>query len=242
MNDPMEIMKRCRGAADSCLVAFSGGKDALVTLDAAKKMFDRVAGYFMFTVPGLKCQENYLRLIEARYEIEILRVPHIALTQMLKFSMFRFHSNAAEELSLARMKDIKNYARSKTGIDLVLSGEKKCDNLNRRGYISQCNGLDLTTDDGYPLADWSQRHVWSYIQTFQLPVSPTYAFFGQRSFEPTSFTPERVERLKRLGEHYPEDLELICEYFPFIKALLLREKVKDEASPAPSRRVIERLR
>ena len=59
---------------DSVIVAFSGGKESVVTLDLCSRYFKNIKAFFMYIVPDLSFQERTLEWYEKRYQIEIMRI------------------------------------------------------------------------------------------------------------------------------------------------------------------------
>lgn len=56
--DPIKTQSR---VTDSVIVAFSGGKDSIVTLDLCSRYFKKIYSFFMYLVPNLEFQERMLR-------------------------------------------------------------------------------------------------------------------------------------------------------------------------------------
>lgn len=79
-----EPIKTQARLTDSVIVGFSGGKDSIVCLDLCMRYFQNVKPYFMYLVPGLEFQEDMLRRYEARYGVEITRLPHFECSNFLK--------------------------------------------------------------------------------------------------------------------------------------------------------------
>lgn len=218
--DLFATIKALARLTDTVIIAYSGGKDAAVTLDLAARHFKTVKAYFMYVVPNLRCQDNYISLIEARYSnLEpVLRVPHLGLAQMLRHGAFRVHTELAEKLpNSPEFKHIKHYVRTKLGNHWILGGEKKTDSLTRRAWLSGYKNIDHNFRLGFPVSEWTDRHIWSYCAMQRLPLMPTYAF-QTRSFDPT-----HTDSLAELMVNYPDDVEKIFEVFPLMRAVLARE-------------------
>src|SRR5262249_8288510 len=222
--DLFEVFKRTRRLTDRATVAFSTGKDALVVLDVASCMGFKLAGYFMYLVPGLRCQESYLKLIEARYRIEILRVPHLALSELIKSNTYRFDSAPGEKVQYTEFRDLRAYVRKQTGNDWIISGEKKTDSLQRRGMLSDFNCIDEKNQNAFPLADWSDKRVWTYINLHRLPICPTYGAHAIHSYEPHD-----PKAILAMQAHYPDDVERVLEYFPLLRAEIVKQQIRKRA-------------
>lgn len=215
----VSIARRTRELTDSCMVAFSGGKDALVTLDICHKTFNRVEAFFMYLVPGLEFQEEYLRVIERRYGISINRTPHWALGRMLESSYYRWHTKQGVLSDhTVKLTDVENAQRKRTGVSWIAHGMRSTDSLQRRAMISQCRGIDIKARRFYPIASYSQRAVFSHIKHNKIPL-PTEYRWGLKS----SLALDSGDELLLLKKHSPGDYKKVLERFPFLGVLAERE-------------------
>jgi len=117
---------------DSVLVAFSGGKDSVVTLDVCMGHFAHVEGFFMYQVRGLSFQESILRYYEDKYGIPIHRIPHFELSQWLRYGLFR---PCDFDCPIVSVKETYDYMRENTDIWWIAAGERIADSVWRRAMI-----------------------------------------------------------------------------------------------------------
>src|ERR1700687_3818291 len=98
MLSPVQVLKAARALGiTSVLVAFSGGKDSLVCLDLATKIFDHVVPYQLYWVKDLEFKAQTIRWAEQRYRLKVLQYPHAFLTTIYLNSDYR-HDLPADAL------------------------------------------------------------------------------------------------------------------------------------------------
>lgn len=153
---PHHVLRRASAAGiEEVLVAFSGGKDALVTLDLCSKHFKRVEAYFMAIVPqiqgkqirALPHEEKQLQWAERRWGLDIHRVPHPWLSRLIRDATFRHATNQSLNCWQIKAADLDAYLRKKTGIEWIAAGERAQDSLERNAYIRETGGIDRLDDD-----------------------------------------------------------------------------------------------
>jgi len=119
-------------APQEIIVAFSGGKDALATIDICSRQFKKIHAYFLYWVKGLEFQEVVLQATERRYNLKILRLPHFALPVVLGDQTFGFYGSSYPRFRPVKMREIQDYVRTKFNVTWIASGEKKSDSFTRR--------------------------------------------------------------------------------------------------------------
>lgn len=226
---PFEAIERAKqqhGVTDVAIY-FSGGKDSVAALDVCYRHFGpgHVAAIFMYLVPGLRFQEQYLTYIQRLYSrpgcppLVVHRIPyaeHLAL--LFRANKFR-HPTAAAKVQRIPYRAIDAYVRKLTGWTWIANGERACESVQRNAMIRHCNAIDEGRGRFWPLAFWSDRMVLSYLRQRKIALAPEYSVMGlKRSFASLFGYP-----LKKIREHYPDDFEKICEMFPLARAQLLRE-------------------
>jgi phosphoadenosine phosphosulfate reductase len=204
-----EPVKAASRINDACLVAFSGGKDSVVTLDLCVRYFRRVEVFFMYLTPALSFQEAMLRWVEQRYAVPVHRVPHFMLSEWLAMGALRKMDLSVPIVSI---KDIYQHLRIETGIWWIAAGERQADSVVRRAMMKRSGSIDADRGRLYPVAHFRKADIMAYIQKHKLKVAPESRFLGH-SFR--SLMPEEVYLMRK---YYPADFEAIRRWFPFVEA------------------------
>jgi phosphoadenosine phosphosulfate reductase len=210
MPDLLGVLQTAATMTDRVLVAFSGGKDSVVTLDLCVKHFATVQPFFMYHVPGLSFQDRELAWAEQKYGVEIIRLPHFDTARLMATGAY----NAAGDQSVAKLKitDIYDHLRKQTGIHWISAGERIADSIVRRAMIVKSGTIDAGRGRIYPVAHWRKAHVLAYIKTNNLRVSEEARILGH------SFRDLRPAVLYAVKQQYPADYEKIIAMYPFAEA------------------------
>lgn len=211
--DPIKAQSR---VTDSVIVAFSGGKDSVVTLDLCCRYFKRVSAFFMYQVPGLSFQEATIRYAENRYGITIERIPHFELSEFLAFGALRKEDAS---VPLIGINDCYRYVRLINDMWWIAAGERIADSIVRRAMIKRSGCIDEKRGRFYPVANFNKAEVMAYIKHHKLKPAPETAVIGH-SFR--SLMPKDSYMLRK---YYPKDFEKIKRWFPFIEASALHYEV-----------------
>lgn len=208
-----EVITRIADKTDECLLFCSLGKDSLVVLDLIYPRFKRIVCVFMYFVKDLEHINMFIRYVQSRYpKIEFVQVPHWNLTYILRGGMYCVPNPHVKLLKLA---DVVAALRQKYKIPYCFLGMKKADGMNRRlmlnGYVEtfyENKGLV------YPLAEWNQRDVLSYMKQHRLPEPVRY---GTKASNGVGFN---LDCFLWMREHYPQDLQKVYEAFPMSERIL----------------------
>ncbi len=210
-----EEMARLAKMHQEVLVAFSGGKDSLVVLDLACRHFKRVVPFFMFLVPGLRCQEEKMRIVRERWGLEVLNYPHFLLFKAFAFGLYCnrtvMTSTGMPDFGLT---DIYKAVISDTGIRFIVNGSKETDSLWRRQKYFKFMTFENVI---YPIKTWRKHDVLSYLKMNNIPLPSSS---GHQSTGIDLSTPS----LLWLHDKYPDDFERLRNYFPYIGAVVKRRQ------------------
>lgn len=226
---PLEVVQEAvKLGIESVIVGVSGGRDSVATLDLCVKHFRAVRAYFMYIVPGIQFQERYLQMLERRYNVEIVRVPHFTLPRILSQGVFRHKTKSAGSLRKCRPHHFYAYMRKRLGVRWIALGEKACDSLQRNTQMVQRGGVQEQRGTIMPLAWWSNSDVESYVSSLRIPLAPDYALAAaapdalRRSRSGSFSSLLRIDALLQIRERYPDDYERIKRMFPLIDAHVIR--------------------
>lgn len=206
---------------DSAMLFCSFGKDSLVLLDLLYPRFKRILCVFMYFVKDLEHINRWIKWAQAKYpKAEFIQVPHWNLTYILRSGLYCVPNPNVKIMKLA---DVVKAMRLKYGIDYCFLGMKKADGMNRRLM------LNTYEEDGYehnglvyPLADWTQKDILSYMKQHNLPTPIRY------SLKASSGVGFNEDCLLWLRNNYPQDLQKIYKVFPMAERVLFEYDRKQE--------------
>ena len=223
MESAKKTIAAVRSNSDGCIVFCSLGKDSLVTLDLVYGQFERIVCVFMYFVPQLEHIERWVNWCKNRYpKVEFMQVPHWNLSYILRGGLYCVPN---PKVKLIKLADVVKAIRLKTGIKYVFLGMKKADGMNRRLMLKGYEANDYVNNlQAYPLADWTQKDVLSYMKMHGIPEPIRY------SLKASSGTGFNIECFLWLRENYPQDLQKIYDTFPLSERILWEydQKQKNE--------------
>tara|TARA_R100001510_G_C7655916_1_gene215456 strand:+ start:484 stop:1074 length:591 start_codon:yes stop_codon:yes gene_type:complete len=193
-------------------------------MDLACRTFKKVAAFYCYFVPGLPMMEDQFKAAEERWGIPIMQFPRGNFVDSLKHGDF---CDAREELDGTpefALKDVYGYFQKSTGIDLILTGAKDSDGIQRRQFFENVERQAKKGDTvwqyvGYPIKGWKKRDVISYLRAHEIPLppAPEGTITSGIGLEPDCFC--------WLAEDYPVDWEVFNKWFPYADAVVQRRKL-----------------
>ncbi len=210
ITDTIDRLKLMAASHPAVIVAFSGGKDSLAVMSLAARIFARVHPYFMHFIPDLHDHQAAMAAMAEHWpHIELLTYPHPTFINMAIQGQYCVPPPERADMQGVSTDDVDSWVRQDTGAEIILTGMKKSDFLNRRTLIAR-SPPNLV----HPLADWHTFDVMSYLKANGIsPPPPRRESFGINLSTPS---------ILYLYEHYRDDYEKIRSYFPFIPAIVLR--------------------
>lgn len=161
-----------REKSNEAILFCSMGKDSLVLLDLMSKKFDKVVCVFMYFVKGLDHVERYIKWAESKYKnIVIEQVPHWSLTYILRSGMYCVRN---PNVKLLKLSHIDMAMKLKYSIAYSFFGMKKADGMNRRLMLNTYTNAE-NNGKVYPLQDWTQKEILSYMRAHKLPEPVRYS-------------------------------------------------------------------
>ena len=210
--DPIRTMAKL---TDEVIIAFSGGKESIVVLDMCMRHFKRVVPFFMYYIPGLSFQEKQLRWYEDKYGIEIVRLPHFELSNLMRYGTLR---NEDLSVPIVSINDIYDFMRIRYGIRWIAAGERSGDSVIRGAMIKHSGSIDMARGRLYPVAWWKQQEILDYIK-----IKKLYRGIDSRTFG-TSFEGVNTRSFIFLMEHFPSDYQRALRLFPLAEGAIERYK------------------
>lgn len=227
----LALAKRAASISDSCLVALSGGKDSLVTLDVCCQAFSRVEAFFMYIVPGLESIEGPARRAAERAGVPLHFVQHWIVPSLLKAGIYNPITPEIFALRNKKIADVELFLRRQTGIEWCAYGWRRGDSMQRALYLRQVQGLAEKPRKLYPVWEWSTNDVLGYLRLKRIPLPPRRDKSGGDQRGTSGF--EIDERtMIWMAKHEPEDFARVERYFPFVRALVERARLKAAQAPA----------
>ncbi len=215
-----DTIKAAARLTDRVAVSYSGGKDSAVVLDLCVRFFKHVEVFYMYIVPGLSFQEAMWKWVEQRYGLDVWMVPHFALSNFLRWGLYRIPDYSVPIITPA---DVYAHMRAVTGCYWIAGGETLRDSLMRRGMINNFGTVSLKRGRIFPLAHWKKSEIFDYIKRYRLKISPESSVLGYSFGELDPFSLYQIKR------HYPNDYEIIRAWFPFADVAVLHYELFAQA-------------
>jgi len=182
----MEILEKYKNW-NGKYVSFSGGKDSLVVLDLAYRVWKDNFKVIYIEITGNthpKCYK-YVRKTVDEYGLELIHLKYDRdFFDILKELGYPSVLWAGSRWCLHRFKDepIRQFSKNNT-VNLTVSGIKQGDSNRRRTWIEKnvVNGRVINPRKKvygkvqlYPIYNWEREDVWNYIKQNNLPLNPLY--------------------------------------------------------------------
>lgn len=204
--DPLKTMAKI---TDEVIVAFSGGKESCVVIDLAFRYFKKVHPFFMYIAPDLSFQERTLEWYEKKYQTEIIRLPHMDVSEFFHYGSFRIPDPTFPIVSI---NDIYQYVRLQTDTWWIAAGERIDDSIVRRAMMKKSGSIDIQRGRIYPVSAWKKREIIDYIKFHNL-------YLGQDSRKlGFSFKSLWGKELAMLKHYFPQDYEKVLHVYPLAAA------------------------
>jgi len=193
------------------LVAYSGGKDSLATLDLCVRSGRQVEAFLMYFVPGMDYTQYWVDYAWKRWRVKVRLYQHFTISYFLRRGVFR--SAPDPSFPSSKIEDVIAKAREDSGIEWVGFGYKLIDSLQRRGWWKRFaeTGCDESTHRFAPLLHWNNTEVKAYLSRRGIPCP---GIDGKRSTG-IALTPDCLEWLR---DEWPEDYKRVLRIFPFAEA------------------------
>lgn len=204
--DPIKTQAK---VTDSVIVAFSGGKESCVVLDLCFRFFRNVKPFFMYIAPDLSFQERTIEWYEKKYQTEIIRIPHMDVSEFYHYGSFR---QPDYTFPIVSINDIYRWVRLETDIWWIAAGERINDSIVRRAMMKKSGSIDVQRGRFYPVSAWKKQEVIDYIKYHNL-------YLGQDSKKlGFSFKSLWGKELSMLKKYFPDDYYKVLRLYPFAAA------------------------
>ena len=216
---------------DTCILMCSLGKDSIVTLDMIYPKFKKVICCFMYFCKDLEHINRWINWTKVRYpNIEFVEIPHWNLTYILRSGLY---CTPHPKQKLLKLADVIKALRLKYNTQWVFLGMKKADGMNRNLMITRFKENHYTDNyQAYPLAEFSQKQILSYMSMHRLPEPVQYglAMSGAEAKvgKASNGIGFNLECLLWMEKNYPGDLQKIYKVFPLCERVLLEYHYKED--------------
>jgi hypothetical protein len=218
-----------RERTDTVLLAFSCGKDSIVSWLALREHGFTVIPYHLALVPDLEFVEEGIRYFEAWFGCPVHRLLHPSFSRQLRDFNFQppRRTLSIYDLQLPHVDyaDTYEHLRREHGKGLpIVTGVRAADSPMRRSTIKRTGAWNPTLGTAAASFDWSTKAVYQRIADEGIGLPVDYELFG-RSFDGIDW-----RFLAPLRERFPRDYDRILEWFPLADLELFRR----ELCPTPA--------
>lgn len=175
--NPRVILKSAFAHFNRIAIAFSGAED-VVLIDLAHKLNKAI---HVFTLDTGRLHGETYRFIEQvrqhyQIDVEVLYPDRTALERLVsRKGLFSFYEDGHEECCALRK--VEPLRRKLQSLDAWITGQRKDQSTDTRQDLPevQTDASFSTADHPIvkfnPLANWTSRQVWDYIEAYQVPFN-----------------------------------------------------------------------
>ena len=210
----LNMLRIIRQETDSIGVAVSFGKDSLCTLDLCCRVFERVEGYYLYRVAGLRIVDDWASDVKVRFGVTVRMYPHFILSKCYQHGVYSPHWNGGEKARGLKLRQIEDQFRADSNVDWLAMGWRRNDSFSRAIIMKTCAGLDFKTRRVFPLRAWRRQDVYDYLSARKIPLPNG---LGRKDQGGLDF---HAGALGYLKTNYPDDYEKWLRDFPFSEVAL----------------------
>lgn len=219
----VETIKRVRESQVDTLLAFSTGKDSIVTWLSIRDHFDKVIPFYLYSIPGLDFIDESLDYYERFFETKITRLPHPRLHRMLNEFTFQtperclvieqsgLPSHSYEDIHDVMRRDFKLPDNTMTA-----DGVRAADSPMRRIAINTHGPISFNLKRYHPIWDKLKDEMLAIFEKSGVKLPEDYKLFGR------SFDGFDLRFMLPLKKHRPADYQKVLEWFPLVELEIFR--------------------
>jgi len=211
-----------------CFLGFSRGKDSIAAWLYLRKFFKTIIPFHCASVPHLSFVDESLDYYEKVFDTKIIRCLAGEIPASIQNLIYQPLENEEEIDSLELWKydnhDIIDLLREQYGNDIWCAfGINLTDSIDRRIYVQKNQGRNEERKTFYPCFDWTKNQIIEAIDKAGIKLPGDYKLANRSLAGIPNF-----RHLYRMQEVYPQDMEKIELWFPFIRAQLARNEFRAE--------------
>lgn len=222
--DSDSLVTRVKNEVNDLILYFSCGKDSIAMWLWLRGKGFNILPVYLYTVPGLRSDQENLTYYENYFGQHIMRFPHPLMYEMLNGMYFQPPENAAK-ITAWRLPKF-NFADIDKVIDegylngrpfYAAMGMRMADNLDRRMMMYQNGALGQKARRYYyAIWDWNVARVGEIVSKNNCKIPKAYKFIGR--------TVAAIDYLymRPFREIYPDDYQKILDWFPMLEAEFFR--------------------
>lgn len=233
MNVPANVEAELK-AQQLVTLGFSTGKDSLACALICQELKVNFIPFFFYHIPDLQFVERNIKMYEDKLGMEVVRLPHPMLYDYIRHQDFQtpkmIKYMGSFDFPHLSFEELIDYYLEENGIktpvyDVV--GMRAAESFNRRKVFEKMEdpGIDRNKMKLYPIYNWKTEDVKNYISAKGLTLTPDYDIW-RRSFDGLKY-----QFLYGVKNRYPEDWQVIKEFFPLIELELFRYEANRQYHP-----------
>jgi len=227
-----ELCEKMAQECDTCLLAFSLGKDSVASWLQCRKYFKHIIPFYKYNIPNLEFVEENLQYYEDFFGQHIYRMPHPNLYAMLyggvaqtpttiqlidadreAFPKPSDYTNEDVPDIIRVLKDLPDYVYTAVGL-------RVSDSPMRRMNFKAHGAIIHNKQTFYPVYDWLKDRLLKEFDAAGIKLSSDYRLWNN------SFDGISNKYISEIKKHYPRDFEKIKMFFPMVELDMMRRELK----------------